>query len=174
MNTLLYDLFEGLSDQLTAIENKHSIGNDDEEAIPEFEVVAGLDYKEKVEKSGQTGDLSGKIASLNDRFRKSDPNKDCDIPGEWLWLEETKALPGPTKAALRRIIQGYGDEEFEDVPLHNFGTFEHDTKGKTLTVEWQIKIYEDDTLVAEAANPDDSIKSYRVLAIGHTEKAQVA
>lgn len=163
MNDQLFELFDKLSDDLTKVENKHNVGDDSEDAIPEFEVVAGLDYKNKVKGNDQTGDESGKIAALNDRFRQNQSAEDGEINGKWIMGGDVIALPPPTKAAIKRKIAEF--EDFEDCPLHNRGDFLHISKDKTYPVIWQIKVFEDDLLKKEATEPSDPRRSYRVMLV---------
>ena len=163
MKDVLYVVFDRLSEELSKVENKHNVGEASSDAIPEHEIVAGLDYDEKVKRNDQTGDVSGKIASLNDRFRQNRPTADGEIKGRWILGDDIEELSGPTKAAIKKKVQAYSG--FEEFPLHDHGAFEYRSKDRGLSVIWKIGIYDDETLTNEATHPEDPAQSYRVLLL---------
>jgi hypothetical protein len=161
MSELLLELFDELSAGLTKVENKHTVGSDSDDTIPEFEVVAGMDYKEKVEGNDQKGGESSKIASLNDRFRQSDPSTpNSDIQGEWIFSEDIAKLGATVEANIGRKVREFSDFA-DDRPLHDKGNFKHSKH----TIKWQIRVYEDDSMQSETTTPEDPDKSYRVMLV---------
>lgn len=158
MNDILYELFGKLDGELSKVEKKYDSSADE---VPEFEVVAGLDKAGKAKGNDQTGDLSGKIASLNDRFRQNPDAEDNDIKGEWVMGKDITALPFTTKAAIKKRIADYS--AFDDRPLHDRGSFTYESNGNTYKVLWMIKVFEDASKSAEASKPEDQQASYRVL-----------
>ncbi|WP_420412412.1 hypothetical protein [Roseibium sp.] len=163
MKDVLYAVFDRLSEDLSKVENKHNVGEASADAIPEHEIVADLDYDEKVKRNDQTGDVSGKIASLNDRFHQNQTTADDEIKGRWILGDDIEELPGPTKAAIKKKVQAYSG--FEEFPLHDHGAFHYRSKDRILPVIWKIGVYQDDSLTKEADHPEDPAQSYRLLLL---------
>ena len=170
MDNTLFELFDKLSDDLTKVENKHNVGDDSDDAIPEFEIVAGLDYKDKVESKDQKIDLPDKIAARNDQFRQLDPNGAEDINGEWHWADELSSLPLPTLHAIRKRIASY--DQFEGIPLHDMGKFEHKSKKGTFSIIWKIFAYSDQTTAVELKPEEDTDQSWRVMRVALSSEAE--
>lgn len=163
MNNTYEQLFDDFCNSLTQIEAKYSpvrVGNsgvDAQEGRRPFSVVGTQSEND------QTGDESGKIADLNDRFRQNQSTEDDEIKGEWIMGDDITALPGPTKAAIKKKIGEHTD--FLDWPLRDRGVFTHTTKGKALHVAWMIKVYDDPSLKSESQTPGDPSRSYRVMLV---------
>lgn len=169
MDNTLFELFDKLSDDLTKVENKYNVGDDSDDAIPEFEIVAGLDYKDKVESKDQKNDLPDSVAARNDRFRRLDPNGAEDINGEWEWDDEISSLPLPTLHAIRKRIAEF--DQFDDIPLHDRGKFEYKSKKGTYSIIWKIFSYSDQTNAVELKPEDDTDQSWRVMRVALSSDA---
>lgn len=159
--TSVDSLFDDLCASLDEIEARFSGGSayppDGETSEPNLRVV------ERDDENDQTEDKSGKIAALNDRFRQTQPTEDDEIKGEWIMGDDITALAPPTKAAITKKIREFSD--FDDCPLHDSGAFIHKSKDKSLPVLWMIRVFEDDSLSAEASHPDDPARSYRAMLV---------
>lgn len=170
-------LFETVSVRLNAVQLKYADADSEPGSDPETARLAVVANSEQVEiseddESGQTGDVSGKIADLNDRFRLSDPNSNGDIPGEWVLDADVKALAPTVKGAIKRKIRETPPDGFADCPLHDHGRVEHQTKQDQLVIVWVIRTYADSSMLRLATHPEDPDQSYRVLAVTLSDEAR--
>ena len=159
-NKLFDDLCSGLSEiEARFFENVPQPPDEDDDK-PDLQ---GVKPDIEGDENDQTGDVSGQIAALNDRFRQNQSAEDDEIKGEWIMGDDVNALPVPTKAAIKRRIAEYAD--FEVVPLHDRGSFDYESKGKTYPVIWMIKVYDDASKTIEASNSADPQASYRTMLV---------
>lgn len=167
MEDVMKRLFDELDTSLSVIETRFLDGQDIPH-LPDIEIEEhddpGLHDDENLGSGNdQTGDVSGKIAALNDRFRQNQPTADSQIKGRWILGDDIEKLPGTTKAAIKKKVHEYSD--FEAFPLHDRGAFEYRSKDKSFPVIWMIKVYEDESLAIEVDHAQDLANSYRVLLL---------
>ena len=160
-------LFDELSASLSAIEARFT-GGEEIPNLPDDHATnqrkSDLHVVEQVDdENDQTGDESGQIAALNDRFRQTQTTDDDEIKGEWIMGDDIDALPVPTKAAIKRRIVEYTD--FDARPLHDRGAFDYESKGTVYPVIWMLKVYDDASKMTEAEHPGDPDRSYRVMLV---------
>lgn len=165
-NRLFEDLCSGLSEVEVRFSENLPHQADEDEHKPDLRIVPSELYEDE---SDQTGDESGQIAALNDRFRQTQAAQDGEIKGEWIMDDALNDLPPPTKAAIKKKIMAYDD--FEGCPLHDRGAFEHVSKSKSYPIVWMIRVFEDQTLQTEAAAPEDASRSYRAMLVTLSDQA---
>lgn len=121
------------------------------------------------DESENSGNESGKIAALNDRFRQSYPTPNEDIKGEWLFDEDITKLGSRVEANIGRKIAQIGDDGgFEGSPLRDRGSFDHSNR----RVIWLIKTYADESMQADAADPADAGQSFRLMLVSLADESQ--
>lgn len=170
------DAFEALGRKFRVIEMKYNTP-EEEAKRKDLVVVSENKSMDEVSEQGeretdQNEDLSGKIADLNDQFRGCKPSASSEINGEWIYGDDIKALPPTTKAAIKKKIREFPADQFVGCPLHDRGRFVHESKTARYAVIWMMKVYQDDSLLAEAEHPADPAQSYRTLAVALSDELQ--
>lgn len=165
MSDVTDKLFDDLCVKLSEIEARFQtdVPNlpDEDDELPDLRLVpSDTDWDNE---NDQTGDVSGKIAALNDRFRQNPSAEDSNINGEWFLGDDVTALPPPTKAAIKRYIAEHDD--FADCPTHDRGAFIYEAKSATYNVAWMIRVFADDQMQADATHPEDPSQSFRLLMV---------
>lgn len=103
------------------------------------------------------------VAAINDLFRRGELSGGQPVPGEWFLAEEVEALPYPTREAMKRKISEHSD--FPDAPLRDRGVFAYQSKAASYHVAWLIRVFEDETMQADAGAPEDPAQSFRLLVV---------